>query len=447
MKLDKAFYAEMLAIAVPIALQNLIASCLNTIDTLMVASLGAAAIAGVGLANQVFFLLVMLFFGINTGSSVMMAQYWGRRDSQGTRHILGLSLALCFLFGTIFTLVALFFPHFILSHMIHDPKVIQAGAVYLQVVSLSYIMTGLSFALGSALRTTGNPKTPLMASCASLFAQLFFNYVFIFGKLGFPRMGVAGAAVGTIAARLVELAIMAYVISTYMGPFNTRLTNLFNFNLSFIRQYFKVTLPVILNEGFWSLGQVMYSIAYAMVGTNATAAVQVCMAIQGIVFVIVRGLGSSCTIIIGRSIGQGLLEKVHVYAKRYLKLALLVGLTIGLFLSLTPGLTLLPFTNLSPQVYQLSSQLLRVMGVLFVMKAINSVIIIGILRGGGDTSFSMYLETFCVWAVGVPCALIAAAIFHWPIYGVMIMACMEDVCKILIGLHRVFSRKWVHQIS
>lgn len=447
MAVDKKFYSEMLQIAIPIALQNLIASSLNTMDTIMVTSLGSAAIAGVGLANQLFFLFIMLSFGINTGSSVIMAQYWGRKDTHGVRHIFGLSLTLCVILGTIFTGIALLFPEFILSIMIKDPEVIKNGTIYLRVVAFSYVLTGISFAMGTALRTTGNPRTPLFASFCSFFAQLFFNYVFIFGKLGFPRLGVAGSAVGTIAARLVEFAVMFLVIKHYIGPLNTSFKNIFGFKIDFIKSYFRITLPVIFNEGFWSLGQVLYSIAYAMVGTDSTAAVQVCMAIQQIAFVIVRGLGSSCTIILGRSIGQGLLDIVHVYAKRYLKLALMVGIIIGLFISLTPSITLSMFTNLTPEVHLLATHLLKVMGFIFILKTVNSIIIIGILRGGGDTKFSMYLETFCVWGVGVPLALLAAAILKLPIYWVICFSGMEEVFKITIGLWRIHSRKWVHVLE
>ncbi len=444
MSVDKAFYRNMLQIAIPIALQNLIASSLNTMDTIMVSQLGAASIASVGLSNQLFFIFVFLTFGINTGSSVFMAQYWGRKDTKSLRHIFGLVLSFSVILAVIFSLLAIVTPEWILSLMIQDPEVIQIGAGYLRVVGFSYLVTALSFTLETALRTCGDPKTPLIASFISFGTQLFFNYAFIFGEFGFPRLGVVGAAVGTIIARLAEFIYMFYTIKTNDGPFNTSIRNLLNFDKVFLRHYLRFTWPVLLNEAFWSVGQVLYNVAYATVGTNAIAAVQVSFAIQQIVFVIVRGLGSSCTIILGRTIGEGALDRVNIYAKRYLKLALITGIVIGGFLIVSPNITLMIFGNLSPVVYSLAVKILKVLGVVFIVKTINSIIIIGILRGGGDTLFAMILESLCVWGVGVPLAFIGAVFLKLPIYWVVALAGTEEIFKILLGLKRIASEKWVH---
>ena len=444
MSLDKSFYKNMLQIAIPIALQNLITSSLNTMDTIMVSQLGAASIASVGLSNQLFFIFMFLTFGINTGSSVFMAQYWGRKDVKSLRHILGLALCFSILLAILFSLLAILAPNMVLSMMIKNPEVIQIGAKYLRVVGFTYLITAISFTLETALRTCGDPKTPLIASFISFGTQLFFNYVFIFGEFGFPRLGVVGAAVGTIIARLAEFIYMFYTIKTNDVPFNTPIRNLLNFDRAFLKHYLKFTWPVLLNEAFWSVGQVLYNVAYAIVGTNAIAAVQVSFAIQQIVFVIVRGLGSSCTIILGQTIGEGSLDRVKIYARRYLKLALGTGLLIGSFLIFTPHITLVIFGDLSSVVYGLAVKILKVLGVAFIVKTINSIIIIGILRGGGDTLFAMILESFCVWGVGVPLAFIGAIFLDLPIYWVVALASTEEIFKILVGLKRIASEKWIH---
>lgn len=444
---SKDFYKEMLAIAIPIALQNLIVSSLNTLDTVMISTLGSAAIAGVGLANQVFFFYSMICFGTGTGSSVMISQYYGRRDFDNLKKVNALSNLIAFGTGIIFTLLAILIPQQLIGLMIKDPLVIEAGAKYLRLVALSYILTGFSFSTGISLRSTGNPKAPLVAAIVGFVCNAFFNYVFIFGKLGFPELGILGAAVGTIIARTAEASILLYVSTRYHCPLRGRLEELFDFSQEFIQRFIKITLPVIINETFWGLGQIMYSVAYANVGTDATAAIQIVIAIQNMAYVLVRGLSNSCTIILGKTIGQGLMDAVYPYAMRFFKLGTLLALIIALFIGLNPDLLLSFFGHLSPVVYNLSRTLLIFVGFLFTVRAFNSILVVGVLRGGGDTQYSMYLEMGSVWLVGVPLAFIGAVVLKLPIQWVFLMASMEEITKASFGLLRVRSKKWVHEIN
>lgn len=445
MKRD-TFYSKMLAIAIPVALQSLLTSLLNTLDTIMISSLGDASIAGVGLANQYFFLFTFICFGINTGSSVLFAQYWGIRNRQQVARVNQVSLLLGVGVGLFFTIAGAVMPYFLVSLLISDPAVVQAGGDYLRVAAITYVITAFSFAIGNAMRSTGSPKTPLVATAISFVANAFFNYVFIFGKFGFPAMGVVGAALGTLVARLIEAVVLMIVTASYRGPIHLPIRKWEKLSKEFIQLYMKTTVPVIINESGWALGNVLYSAAYAMVGTQATAAVQVAVAVQNLVFVIVRGLGSSCSILLGNSIGKNKIDRATTDAKRFLGLALGVGVVIGLLESLTPQWTLLLFGNLSPEVFELGKQLLHVMGIIFILKAINSIIVVGILRGGGDTTYAMKLDLLTVWFVGVPLSLLAAGVFHFGIVVVFICAAMEDVVKSVFGLMRVRSGKWVHRL-
>ena len=431
---SKAFYQQMFAIAIPVALQSLLTSFLNTLDTMMISSLGDASIAGVGLANQVFFLFTLICFGINTGSSVLFAQYWGVRDVPQVRKINQASLMLSTAISVAFMLVAMLFPYGILELFTKDAAVVQAGGDYLRVAALTYVITAWSFSLGSALRSTGNPKVPLVATMSSFVANAFFNYIFIFGKLGLPAMGVVGAALGTVVARLIEIGVLVFVIKRYQGPLQIPIRHLQKIPKEFWMVYWKTTLPVIVNETFWALGQVFYNAAYAMVGTQATAAVQIAVAIQGLAFVIVRGLGSSCSIMLGQSIGKNKIDRAKKDAHRFIILSIITGVVIGAIESLTPQWTLLLFGHISPEVYTLGQQLLQVMGIIFILKTINSVIVVGVLRGGGDTHYGMKLEMSCVWLVGVPLSLLAAGVWHLPVTVVVICAGMEGVTK------------WIHRL-
>ena len=444
---NKAFLKSMFAIAIPIALQNLVSSSLNMVDTLMISSLGKASISAVGLANQVFFFYILISFGINSGSSIFISQYWGREDIKSIRKVLGLALSMSALVGIIFTIIGFFFPESIMKIFIQDAEVVKLGAEYLKIVSLSYLITAISFAYSVALRSTGRAAVPLQVSIISFLTNTFFNYILIFGKLGFSPMGVKGAAIGTLIARIVEIIFILYTVYRNPGPLAATLKELLDWDKVFVGRYMKTTYPVIVNEAFWSLGQIMYSIAYAKIGVEATAAVQIVSTIQNIFFVIVRGLANASTVMIGNKIGAGEKEESYDYAIMFLSMATLAGLFLGLTMALTPGFTLSLFRDLDPEVYDVAKKMLVIMGLVFAVRTFNATVIVGVLRGGGDTSYSMYLEMGAVWLVGVPLAFLGALYFKLPVYWVMALISLEEIVKGIIAIPRVLSKKWIKDLT
>ncbi|HZK00904.1 MAG TPA: MATE family efflux transporter [Tissierellaceae bacterium] len=443
---DKVFLKSMIAIALPIALQNLISTSVNMVDTLMITSLGEASLAAVGLANQVFFFFALLTFGINSGSSILISQYWGKEDVINIRKILGLSLFLSTLLGIIFIFLAFFFPEFLMGIFIDDSQVVRLGADYLKLVSLSYIATAISFTFSIALRSTGRPNIPMIASFISFITNTIFNYILIFGKLGFPALGVKGAAIGTIIARLAELIFVFYTIYSTKGVLAAKIRELIDWNKNFINRYLKTVSPVVFNEGFWSLGQIMYAIAYASIGTEATAAIQLTTTIQNIFFVLIRGLASACGVMIGNKIGADNQEDAYDYAIKFISLSTLLGLVLGVVMALTPDLTLKLF-KINPELFEVSRRILIIMGLSFFIRTYNSTVIVGVLRGGGDTGFSLYLEMGTVWLIGVPLAFIGANILNLPVYYVYLLVLAEDLAKFMISIPRVFSKKWIKVLT
>lgn len=444
---DKLFYKSMLAIAIPIALQNLIISAVNMVDTLMISSLGQSSIAAVGLANQVFFFYILLTFGINSGSSIFIAQYWGKDDIPSIRKILGLALSISISVGIIFTILAFFFPKFLMGLLIQDPEVINLGSKYLRVVSLSYIVTAISFAYSVALRTTGNPNIPMKISAISFVTNTVFNYILIFGKLGVPAMGVEGAAWGTVIARLVEVCITFYAVYASRGPLAASIKELFVWTKEFLTRYIKTTYAVVLAEGAWSLGQVLYSIAYARLGEEATAAVQLTNTIQNIFFVLIRGLANACTVMVGNKIGGGGEEEAYEYAKKFMILSTISGLILGVIMATTPKLTLMFFKGLEPGLYDVSYKLLTFMGLTFAIRVYNSTGIVGVLRGGGDTTFGMILDITSVWLIGVPLAFIGAVTLKLPVYYLFLLITIEEIFKVVVSTPRMLSKKWIKNIT
>lgn len=444
---NKKFLKDMLVIAIPIALQNLITSSLNMIDTLMISELGKSSIAAVGLANQLFFFYALIIFGINSGSSIFISQFWGKKDTDNIKRVLGLAVTLSALAGLVFTIVAFFFPEIVMRFFIKEEMVVKLGSDYLRIVSLSYMITGISFAFSIASRSIGQPKMPMTVSAISFITNTIFNYLLIFGHFGFPELGVKGAAYGTLIARIVEFSFIIYFVYADIKPLAANLKELTDWTKEFINKYLKTTYPVIVNETFWALGQVMYSAAYARIGSEATAAVQVTSTIQNIFFVMVRGLANACTVMVGNKIGAGDEEEAYNYAIHFLTMSTIAGLILGAIVGLTPDLTLKLFRNLELDVYNLSKKLLIVGGLFYFIRTFNSTLIVGVLRGGGDTTFSMYLEMGSVWLVGVPLAFAGVLLFRLPVYIVFILVSFEEIVKAIIGLPRVKSKKWIRNIT
>lgn len=447
MKKDNMFFKAMLGIALPIALQNLITSSLNMVDTLMISSLGDASIAAVGLANQVFFFYMLIVFGINSGSSIFISQFWGKEDIKSIRKILGLAISLGSIVGIIFTIAAFFMPEFLMSIFTKDTEVIALGADYLKIVSLSYIITAIGFSYSVAARSIGQARMPMVVSAISFVTNTFFNYLLIFGKYGFPRLGVKGAAYGTLIARIVELGFILYAIYSDSGVLSASIEELTGWGKDFFMKYIKTTYPVILNEAAWALGNIMYSIAYARIGREAIAAVQIAITVQNIFMVISRGLANAATVMVGNKIGAKEEDLAVEYSKKFLIIATGIGIVLGAILFFTSGTVLKLFRKLTPEVYDIANKTLKVIGIVFFLKMFNGTMIVGVLRGGGDTKFSLLLELGAVWLVGVPMAFLGALVFKFPVHIVVALVSMDEVVKTIIGLPRLISKKWVKNVT
>lgn len=444
---DRSFYNKMLAIAVPIILQNLMSSLLNMVGTVMVGALGEAQIAAVGLANQVFFVFFLLIYGINSGCGIFIAQYWGSKDEDNIRRTVGLSVVVGVVVGLLFTVVALYLPRQIMQLFTVDNAVIEYGIIYMRYVSIGYVLTSLSIAYSFAARNIGDVRVPMVITAVSLIINGVLNFILIFGYLGLPRLGVAGAAIATVLARLIEAASLVYWV--YVVRKNKVITpgikDIKRLNAKYIKNILITAIPVILNDVFWALGMTMYSAAYARIGTTAIAAIQIANTAQNIFIVISIGLASSCAVMLGNEIGSGDKEKAILYAKRFLIIGTLVGLLLGLILILISPIVLMLFRN-TQAVQQLAKLIMMIMGIFLWCRFMNGILVVGVLRSGGDTTFSMILETCSVWLVGVPLAFAGALWWHLPVHVVYTLICLEELVKAYFGIKRVKSNKWVRDV-
>jgi len=442
----RAYYKGLLTLAVPIIIQNFVASALNAIDVIMIGQMGETAVASVGLANQITFLTNFLIFGITSGSAIFAAQFWGKRDIPSIRKVLGAALMMAVGGAFIFTILAAVFPHTALSIYTTDPEVIQRGSQYLRIVAFSYPFMATSFAFASILRSSGQVRLPVAVSVLAIVIKTSLSYILIFGKLGLPAMGIPGAALATVAARLVEMLVMvglSYRLKTVVAG---KLPEIFTFQRNFWGSFLKTAFPVVINETFWSLGITIYNLIYAHISTEAVAAINITATIEGLAFTIFIGISNACGILVGNQIGSGKSHQAFDYARRTLLIATIGAWLMGILIySLSE--VVLTFYNVSPEVKEYARRVLIVISLFLWIRISNMIIIVGILRSGGDTRFGLVLDVGTVWLVGIPLASIGAFIFHLPIYWVYTLVMGDELVKMIIGYTRVFSKKWINDLT
>ena len=443
---DRAFFAALVKIALPITIQQLALSLLNATDVLLIGQLGETAVAAVGLANQIFFLLNLLLFGIISGSAIFTAQFWGRRDLVGIRQVLGISLLLAVTGGLGFTLLAVLAPEWALRIYTSDAAVIAQGAPYLRVVGLSYVVTAITYAYSAVLRSTEHVKLPTAVSVTALSLKTILGYLLIFGHFGLPQMGVVGAAVATCIARYGECAALLALVYLRRTPAAAHPRELLGADRAFVRRFLITTSPVVLEEIVWSLGITTYYAIYARIGTDSVAAINIAAAIEGLVFVTFIGLGNSAAIMIGNRIGAEELAQAGEYAGRFLRLAIAVGVVAG-GLVLAGSSLVLGLYKITPETRAVSQAVLTVMAFVLWAKASNMVMIVGIMRSGADTRFAFVADVAPLWLIGIPLALIGAFVLHLPTHLVYVLVMCDELSKFFVSTWRVRSGRWIHRVA
>jgi len=443
---DREYYHLLVIFALPLALQNLIISSLNMVGVVMIGQLGETAVAAVGLAAQIFFLLQLVLFGINSGASMFTAQLWGKQDLLNIRKVLVMAILLGLVAGSVFFGLAWFAPQAVLGVYSKDPQVVALGSEYLRIFGWAYLFFPVSFSFAMVMRSIGNVKLPILVSIGALVFNILLSYLLIFGKLGLPAMGVRGAAIAALAARLLECGVLLSIIYHRSLPIALHLKDLLGLDLSFVGRVFKPMLPVILNETFWSFGITAYSVVYARMGTDSIAAMNIVGTIDNTAFVFATGLANATAIMVGNRIGAGEEAKGFRYAVRSLVLGMLFGVLIGSQVLLWSPY-ILDLYKVPPLVIDYASKVLVILASLIWLRAANSIIVVGILRSGGDARFSFFLDGLVIWIVGVPMAFFTAFVLHLPVYWVYLAVMSEELIKWIIGMHRTFSKKWIHNLT
>ncbi len=439
---NKAFFSRLLLLAFPIIIQEFMYSAVNMLDNIMIGRLGLYEITAVGLANQVFFLFILVMFGINSGSSIFMGQFWGNNDKSSVHKTMGVCVVLG-LIGTLFFFVmAFFFPHKIMYLYSGGNKEVDAlGVSYLKIVSFAYFFCAISVAINTSLKSIGKTFYPMLTTLIALIANGVLNFVFIF----IFKWGVPGAAIATLISRILELTAQLIIINVKRLPIRGKLSSYFSADRKFLKEYFIITTPVIINEALWAVGNTLYTIIYKYTGTEGQGAVQIASTLQHLFMVLSMALGSATGIMLANLLGAGEREKAISYSRKSLAVGTAIGIAMGVFILLASPFVL-SFFKVSDLVKGYARNIIYIMSFTILFRTLNFTTIVGILRSGGDTKFCLLIDVLSVWLVGVPFAYVGAKFFGLPVYFVYFLACCEEYVKLVFALVRTFKNKWARSV-
>lgn len=445
---DSMFLNKVLTIALPVAMQGMLNTIVNLVDNLMIGSLGSTAIASVGLANKVFFVFALLVFGVCSGSGVLAAQYWGNQDVKNIRKVLGLALIISLCGACFFLIPARLKPEMMMRIFTTSDASIRMGAAYLAVAALSYPCTAITNTYVAMLRAVNRVKEPVIISCVAIVVNILFNYILIFGKFGAPVMGVVGAGLATLIARVVEVVLILCVVYLGRTPLGCRMKELFGYPKEFLRQFFHTAAPVIGNEFIWGLGVTIYSMAYGRMGDDAVAAITIATMIQDIVLVLFQGLSAATAVILGNEMGAGKLKDAERHAHYFILLQILVtaAAMVIVYAIRWPVISLYQ-PGISQEVALSTSRCLNTFILFMMPKMFNYINVVGILRSGGDTMWCLFIDTSGVWFIGIPLAFIGGLVLKQPIHIVYGMVLLEEVYKMIIGYLRYRKKKWLRNLA
>lgn len=451
-RMEKGFYRNMLTLALPLVLQNLITESLALVDTLMVGALGEGPLAGVTAANIPIFVMTLFIFGVQSGCTVLISQFWGKGDREAVSRVMGVGFYVAGTVSAAFALLLFFAAGPFMSLFGNDGAVAATAAEYGRVVGFSYFFTSLSQVYLAAQRSMGNTRLGLMVLGLSMVANTVFNWIFIFGHLGIPAMGVRGAALGTLLARMLELAVTT-LYALCNKTFKLRLRLVLRPGLDTLRRFFRYATPVVLNETFWGLGTALYpTIMGHMAGSKEIlAAYGVAGNVEKICTVVIFALAATATILVGQAVGAGERERARRVGRVMDGMSALLGLLTG-GLALIPLYTLAPrylypALEFSPVTAEITTMMLTVTFVTLAVRAFNTTNIVGVLRGGGDVGAATAIDVGPLWLVALPLAACVGLVWRLGIFWLYMVRTGEEGLKCLLGILRCRSGKWIRDVT
>lgn len=442
---DKKFYKNVAKIAIPIALQGLITTGVNMMDTIMVGAVGETQLSAVSLANQFINIFHIFCMGIGMGASVLVARYYGMGDNTALKKTVAIMLRLCIGLSLIFSVATAIIPELIMKIYTVEKDIINYGIEYLKYSIPTYALLGLSLTCTIVLRNVGQVRMPLYTSIGAFFINVGANYTFIFGKLGMPKMGVAGAAIGTLIARIFEFAIICGYLFFKDDKIKFRITDIFMRVGSLWKEYIRISIPVLISDGILALGNNSVAMVIGRLGESFVAANAVTAVTQQLSSVFTQGISQAGAIVTGYTLGEGDRQKAHRQGYAFLGIGILFGLVAAAIILIISGPVISAY-NLSPNTVKIAKQLMLSIAVIIVFQAANSIMTKGVLRGGGDTKVLMLADNIFLWVASVPLGILAGLVFNSPAFWIYFALKIDQVLKAVWCVIRLRSGKWIKKI-
>ncbi|MBE5956305.1 MAG: MATE family efflux transporter [Lachnospiraceae bacterium] len=443
---DGQFYKNVAAISVPIALQSLITTGVNMMDTIMIGSVGQTQLSAVSLANQFINVFHIFCMGIGMGASVLVARYYGMKDQKSLRNTVVIMVRLSIAMAALFCLLTALFPEQIMRiYTVEDP-IIHHGILYLNWSVVTYFLLGMSVTCTIVLRCVGKAKMPLYTSIAAFFINVGANYIFIFGKFGAPRMEAAGAALGTLIARIFEFSMICGYLFLKEEAIGIRVKHLFDKVGELWREYIRMSIPVLISDGILAFGNNSVAMVIGRLGESFVAANAITTVTQQLSSVVIQGFSQAGAIVTGQTLGQGEKEKAEDQAYAFLGLGILFGLIAAAIIMIIAG-PMINAYNITPETKEIAWELMWSISVIVVFQSMNNIMTKGVLRGGGDTKMLMLADNIFLWVASVPLGILAGLVLHWPAFWIYFCLKIDNLLKAVWCVIRLNSGKWIKKIK
>lgn len=440
-----SFFRSLLKIAVPVILQSLITTGVNLIDTLMLGRLGETALSASSLSNQFITLFTFAIMGIAMGASVLASRFWGAQDLPRLKKVTTIALRAGLALATVFTLVNTLFPGEIMRFYILQEDVVAAGRSYLLYSAPTYLLFALTTITTNLLRSSGITRVSLYGALAAFFVNIGANYLLIFGKLGLPAMGVAGAALGTVIARIVECGIVAgYFFMKQKVRY--RLRDLLTPCGDLLREFLRISIPVMLSDSLLGVGESVLAMIMGRIGSGFVSANAIANVVQRVSTIFITGLSFAGCFMIGNTLGAGKNET----ARRQGNSILLIGLFFGLVAAVVIESVKAPVIRsyqITAETQQIAYQLMHGISVIVIFRATNSVLTKGVLRGGGDTTFLVVADLSTMWLLAIPIGALAGLVLHLSAFWIYLALHLDQIVKAIWCIFRLRSGKWIRYIT
>ena len=440
------FYRAVFALVVPLALQNLINVGVTAADVVMLGRVGEKVLSGASLAGQIQYIMTLFLFGLTSGATVLTAQYWGKGDRRTIEKILALGMKASVIVTAVFMAAALAVPGLLLKIFTNDPQVIAEGIKYLRVVAWSYILIGITQVYLYTMRSVERVMIATVVYLCSLICNIILNSVFIFGLLGFPAMGIRGAALATLISRCLELLLVVFYARFYNREIRVRVRYLLHTEKVLIRDFLIYSIPVVLNEVMWGFGTSANTAVLGHLGSAAVAANSVAQVARQLATVVAFGLSNATAIYLGKTIGEQKMELAKAYSKRFIVLSVVMGLAGGLMILAATSLAV-SVLSLTAQAKEYLKIMFLVMSYFVIAQSYNTTMVVGIFRAGGDTRFGLILDVSTMWGCSILLGAIAAFVWNWSIPAVYVLLMSDELMKVPITTIRYRKYIWLRNVT